>query len=67
MEITAKVMGQSAKVVEVSGTATVAEVKSQLGLTGNYTVNVGGSPAKDETVLSEGAYVVFAPSVKGAN
>lgn len=64
--VTAKVMGQPAKVLEDFSGSTVAEVQSELGLEGNYTFNVGGKPATKETVLTDGAYVVFAPSVKGA-
>lgn len=64
--VTAKVMGQPAKVLEDFEGSTVAEVQAELGLEGNYTFNVGGKPATKETTLSDGAYVVFAPSVKGA-
>lgn len=65
-EVTVKVMGQSSKIIEVESGSTVQNAQELLGLDGNYTYNVGGKPATKDTVLSEGAYVVFAPSVKGA-
>lgn len=66
LTVTAKVMGQPAKVLEDFSGKTVGELQAALGLTGNYTFNLGGKPATSETVLNDGAYVVFAPSVKGA-
>lgn len=64
--VTAKVMGQSAQLLENFEGKTVGDVQSELELDGNYTYNVSGKPATKETVLTDGAYVVFAPSVKGA-
>ena len=65
-EVTVKVMGKPAQVLEVSEGATIAQAQELMGLEGNYTFNLGGKPATKDTVLSEGAYVVLAPSVKGA-
>lgn len=64
--VTAKVMGQSAQVLEDFEGSTIADLQAELGLTGNYTFNLGGSPATAQSALSNGSYVVFAPSVKGA-
>lgn len=66
IEITAKIMGKSAQIVTISDGDTVGDVQNELGLEGNYTYNVGGKPASTDTELTEGAYVVFAPAVKGA-
>lgn len=65
-EVTVKVMGKSAQILEVSNGATIQQVQELMGLDGNYTYNLGGKPATKETLLSEGAYIVLAPSVKGA-
>jgi hypothetical protein len=65
-EVTVKVMGQPAKIVNLESGATILQAKELIGLDGNYTFNVSGQPATADTVLSEGAYVVFSPSVKGA-
>ena len=67
LTITAKVMGQPAKVLEDFEGFTVSDVLDSLGLEGNYTINVGGRPASKDTELTNGAYIVFAPSVKGAS
>lgn len=64
--VTVKIMGKSAQVIEDFQGSTVKDLKDLMGLEGNYTVNIGGSPASDDTQLSNGAYVVLAPSVKGA-
>ncbi len=65
--VTAKVMGQSAELHEdLDSDTTVADIQDLMDLEGNYTYNVGGKPATKDTVLADGAYVVFAPSVKGA-
>lgn len=66
LTITAKIMGQSAQLLEDFEGKTVSDVQEALGLEGNYTYNVSGKPANKDTVLNDGAYVVFAPSVKGA-
>lgn len=65
-EVTIKVMGKSAQVLEVSEGTTIAQAQELMGLDGNYTFNLGGKPAAKDTILTEGNYVVFAPSVKGA-
>lgn len=64
--VTVKIMGQPAQVLENFSGETIADVKSFLSLDGNYTFNMGGKPATSESLLSDGAYIVFAPSVKGA-
>ena len=65
-EVTVKVMGKPAQVLEVSEGTTIEEAQALMGLDGNYTFNLGGKPATKDTVLSEGNYIVLAPSVKGA-
>lgn len=65
-EITVKVMGQPAKILNVATGTTVQQAKELMGIDGNYTMNVDRNPATSETVLLEGAYVVFSPPVKGA-
>lgn len=64
--ITVKVMGRSAQVLEEFEGQTIQDVKEHLDLEGNYTVNMGGKPAQLSDSLVDGAYIVFAPSVKGA-
>ena len=64
--VTVKVMGKPAQVIEDFDGATVADVLAELELDGKYTINVGGQPGDERTALSEGAYIVLAPSVKGA-
>lgn len=65
-EVVVKVMGKPAQVLEVSEGTTIAQAQELMGLEGNYTFNLGGKPATKDTILTEGNYVVFAPSVKGA-
>lgn len=64
--ITVKVMGRSAEVLEDFEGSTIQDVKAHLDLDGNYTVNMAGKPAQLSDSLVDGAYLVFAPSVKGA-
>jgi hypothetical protein len=66
MLITVKVMGKSAQVLENFTGTTVNDVLSFLSLDGNYTVNLGGQVATKESALTDGAYLVLAPAVKGA-
>ena len=44
---------------------TVADLKEQLGLNGNYTATVNGQPADEDQELVDFNHVTFAPSVKG--
>ncbi len=59
-------MGKPAQVLENFTGTTVSDIKSFLSLDGNYTANIGGSPANMESELSDGAFVVLSPAVKGA-
>ena len=66
MLVTVKVMGKPAQVLENFAGDTVSDVQAFLQLEGNYTYNIGGTPATAQTNLTDGAYLVLAPSVKGA-
>jgi hypothetical protein len=65
--VTAKIMGKSATLLEDFEGTTIADVQAELELEGNYTYNLGGKPATADTLITDGAYIVFAPSVKGAS
>lgn len=64
--VTVKIMGSSAEVYEDFEGRTLADLKEHIELEGNYTANIGGSPAEDTTAVNDHAFVVFSPSVKGA-
>jgi hypothetical protein len=66
MTVTVKIMGKSAQVLEDFTGTTVQDVISFLGLEGTYTANLTGSPATMTSSLSNGAYLVLSPAVKGA-
>lgn len=61
--VTAQALGSQAKVL--SNVSTVADVKAQLGLDGNYTATVNGEPADMEDELDDYSFVSFTKSVKG--
>lgn len=60
--VTAQVTGGQAKVIEAS---TVKEALNKLGLVGNYTATVNGSPASMDQGLGDYSFVSFATAVKG--
>ena len=64
--ITVKIMGKAAQVIEGFEGSTVQDVLTHLGETGNFTFNINGSPATKDSLLSDGAFLVLSPSVKGA-
>lgn len=62
VSVVASVLGGDPKRVFAS---TVAEVKRQLALTGQYTAQVNGEPAQETDQLSAEDFVSFAQAVKG--
>jgi hypothetical protein len=46
---------------------TVADVKAELDLTGNYTATVNGETVSEDFVLADEDYVCFAQAVKGGS
>jgi len=62
--VTAKVVGGSAQPLQY--VSSVADVRSALGLAANYAASINGEPAEDSDELEDGAFVTFAPQVKGA-
>lgn len=53
--------------VRLEDVETVADVKAELGLSGNYTVTVNGDTQSDSFVLADEDYVCFAQAVKGGS
>ena len=62
--VIASVLG--AQPQQLEGVETVKDVKSRLQLS-NYTANVNGTAARDDTRLSNDDFVALAPAVKGGN
>lgn len=62
--VTAKVVGGNAKALE--DMESVGDVREALELGSNYAASVNGEPADDSDSLEDGAFVTFAPQVKGA-
>jgi hypothetical protein len=59
-----KVVGGKLKEHDVD---TVGELKSAMGLEGNYSAQVNGEPADLDDEIGEHDYVTFTQSVKGGN
>lgn len=60
-KVVVKVVGRT---LEEREAVTVGALKTALSLTG-YSASVNKTPAADDTRLSEGDFVSFAPNVKG--
>ena len=66
--ITLKVMGESARSLEVSANSTISDAINVAGLAGgSYTAVVNGASKQLTHVLEEGQFLVLTPAVKGAN
>jgi len=60
--VTGMVTGGQPKILAANS---VAEVKAELGLDGNYSATINGEPASLSDSLSDYDFVSFAESVKG--
>lgn len=62
--VAAKVVGGKLKEFDVDS---VSELKSEMGLTGNYSAQINGEPADDEDDLNDHDFVTFTQSVKAGS
>lgn len=60
--VTAQVLGGSAKVLEVD---TVQDAYNQLKLDGKYTATINGEPADLDEEVEDYAFISFSAAVKG--
>ena len=61
-QVAAKVMGGS---LQEKDAETVGDLKESMNLEGNYSAQVNGEPADDDTQLRDRDFVTFTKSVKG--
>lgn len=62
--VIAQVLGGRKKVLD--GVSTVSDVRREMSLGANYTASIDGEAARDADAVSEGQFVSFSESVKGA-